>query len=72
MRRQRVDEILLPYEEGVPLDPCVEMGDRITDAIRLMVSNNLKCIAVTKHHRPVGMIRLDDAFQKVGLTPLSA
>jgi hypothetical protein len=37
-----------------------------------MVSNNLKCIAVTKHHRPVGMIRLDDAFQKVGLTPLSA
>ena len=72
MRRQRVDEILLPYEEGVPLDPCVEMGERITDAIQLMVSNNLKCIAVMRNKRPVGMIRLDDAFQKVGLTRPSA
>jgi hypothetical protein len=72
MRRQRVDEILLPYEEGIPLDPCVEMGQGIIDAIRLMVSNNLKCIAVTKNQRPVGMIRLDHAFQKMGLTPLSA
>jgi predicted transcriptional regulator len=72
MRRQKVDEILLPYQEGVPLDPCVEMGERITDAIQLMVSNNLKCIAVTRNKRPVGMIRLDDAFQKVGLTRLSA
>jgi predicted transcriptional regulator len=72
MRRQRVDEILLPYEEGIPLDPCVEMGERIIDAIQLMVSNNLKCIAVTRNKRPVGMIRLDDAFKKVGLSPLSA
>jgi signal-transduction protein with cAMP-binding, CBS, and nucleotidyltransferase domain len=72
MRRQKVDEILLPYEEGVPLDPCVEMGERITNAIQLMVSNNLKSIAVTRNKRPVGMIRLNDAFQKVGLTRLSA
>ena len=72
MRRQKVDEILLPYEEGVPLDPCIEMGERITDAIQLMVSNNLKCITVTRNKRPVGVIRLDDAFQKVGLTRLSA
>ena len=72
MRRQKVDEILLPYEEGVPLDPCIEMGERITDAIQLMVSNNLKCITVTRNKRPVGVIRLDDAFNKVGLTRLSA
>jgi hypothetical protein len=32
-----------------------------------MVSSNLKCIAVMKNQRPVGMIRLDDAFRKVGL-----
>jgi predicted transcriptional regulator len=67
MRRRRVNEILLPFQEGVPLDPCVDMGERIIDAIQLMVSNNLKCIAVMKNQRPVGMIRLDDAFRKVGL-----
>lgn len=72
MKRQRVEEILLPYQEGVPLNPCVEMGERIIDAIQLMVSNNLKCLVVTKNQRPIGMIRLEDAFQKVGLTPLSA
>jgi len=67
MRCRRVNEILLPFEEGLPLDPCVEMGERIIDAIQLMVSNNLKRIAVMRNQRPVGMIRLDDAFQKVGL-----
>lgn len=67
-----MDEILLPYEVSVPLNPCIEMGERITDAIQIMVSNNLKCIAVMRNKRPVGMIRLDDAFQKVGLTRLSA
>jgi predicted transcriptional regulator len=67
MRRRRVDEILQPYEEGVPLDPCVEMGGRIIDAIQLMVTNNLKCLTVTINKRPVGMVRLDDAFKKVGL-----
>jgi predicted transcriptional regulator len=67
MRRRRVDEILQPYEDGVPLDPCVEMGERIIDAIQLMVANNVKCLAVTINKRPVGMVRLDDAFKKVGL-----
>jgi signal-transduction protein with cAMP-binding, CBS, and nucleotidyltransferase domain len=67
MRRRRVDEILLPYEEGIPLDPCVEMGEKLINAIQLMVSNNLKCIAVTKNRRPVGMIRLEDAFNKIGM-----
>jgi len=67
MRCRNVDEILQPYEEGVPLDPCVEMGERIIDAIRIMVANNVKCLAVTINKRPVGMVRLDDAFRKVGL-----
>lgn len=54
------------------MDPCVEMGERLINAIQLMVMSNLKCIAVTRNHRPVGMIRLEDAFHKVGLTPPSA
>jgi len=67
MRRKRVSDILQPYREGLPLDPSVSVDDRIIGAIELMVNNNLKCIAVLKNRRPVGMVRLEDAFQKLGL-----
>lgn len=67
MRIRKVDEILRPYAEGVPLDPSVHMGDRIIHAIELMVKNNLKCVAVLKNQRPIGIVRLEDAFQKIGL-----
>jgi len=63
-----VDEILLPYEDGLPLDPSVKIGDRIIMAIELMVRKNLKQIAVVRNQRPVGMVRLEDAFKKIGLT----
>jgi signal-transduction protein with cAMP-binding, CBS, and nucleotidyltransferase domain len=45
----------------------VDMGDRIIHAIELMVRNNMKCIAVLKNQRPIGIIHLEDAFQKIGL-----
>lgn len=68
MRRRNVDEILLPYEDGLPLDPSVQIGDRIITAIELMVRENLRQIAVVRNQRPVGMVRLEDAFKKIGLT----
>jgi hypothetical protein len=68
MRRRKVDEILLPYEEGVPLDPSVSIGASIITAIELMVGMNLKRITVLRNQRPVGLVRLDDAFKKMGLT----
>jgi CBS domain-containing protein len=67
MRRRKVDEILQPYVEGVPLDPSVHLGDQIIHAIELMVRNNMKCIAVLRNQRPVGIVRLEDAFLKIGL-----
>jgi len=72
MRRTKVDEILLPYQDGVPLDPSVEIGDRIITAIELMVGKNLKQIAVKRNQRPVGIVRLEDAFKKIGLTMTEA
>mgnify|MGYP000577914519 CR=1 FL=1 len=68
MRGRKIDEILLPYEEGVPLKPSVRMGEKIITAIELMVGNNLKEVAVVRNQRPVGMIRLEDAFKRIGLT----
>jgi CBS domain-containing protein len=67
MERTRVEEILQPYQGGVPLQPSVNVGDKITHAIELMVRNNVKCIAVLRNQRPVGMVRLEDAFRKIGL-----
>jgi hypothetical protein len=32
-----------------------------------MVTFNLKCIAVTRAARPIGVIRLTDAFRELGL-----
>ena len=67
MKTKKVDEILLPYEEGIPLNPSVTLSDKIVHAVELMVENDLKCIAVVRNKRPVGMVRLEDAFQKIGL-----
>jgi hypothetical protein len=67
MRPTRVEEILQPYQDDIPLHPSVKMGDKITQAIELMVRNNVKCITVLRNQRPIGLVRLEDAFRKIGL-----
>lgn len=67
MKQKRVSEILLPYNEVVPLDPSVKLEDKIVHAIELMVTMNLKRIAVVQNRRAIGMVRLEDAFEKLGL-----
>jgi CBS domain-containing protein len=67
MRKRTVEEIVLPYKDGIPLNPYVTMDGRMVDAIELMVKNNLKTIAVVRNKRPVGMVYLEDALRKLGL-----
>lgn len=67
MRVNEVKDIVLCFKEGVPLQPSVTMNDKITHAIELMVNNNLDHIAVIQNKRLVGMIRLEDAFKKLGI-----
>ena len=67
MRTRKVEEIILPYMEGIPLNPSVNIDDKIVHAIELMVDNNLKNIAVVLNARPIGRVCLEDAFQKLGL-----
>ncbi|PKN61652.1 MAG: hypothetical protein CVU57_28320 [Deltaproteobacteria bacterium HGW-Deltaproteobacteria-15] len=67
MKRKRVSDILLPYNEVVPLEPSVGPDEKIVHAIELMVTKNLKCVAVVSNQRPIGMVRLEDAFEKLGL-----
>ena len=67
MREQKAKDIVLPFKDGMPLHPSVTMSDKIVHAIELMVKNDLKSIAVVHNKRPIGMIRLEDAFRKLGL-----
>ena len=67
MKTQTVAAIIRPYQNGVPLYPSVAKEERITRAIELMVKFNLKSIVVTRGVRPIGLIRLTDAFHELGL-----
>lgn len=62
-----VREILLPLTGDVPLEPSVRLNDQITTAIAVMVKNDLHIITVIRDKRPVGQVRLKDAFAIVGL-----
>ena len=67
MASRNIDPIIRACTEDLPLDPSVGIGEKITRAIELMVSHNLSRIAVVRNRRAVGMIRLEDAFQEIGL-----
>jgi hypothetical protein len=67
MKCRRIDSIILPYMEEVPLTPSVAIGDKITHAVEIMLSHNLSRIAVVRNLRAIGLIRLEDALQELGL-----
>ncbi len=69
MGAKKVREIIRPYRAGIPLNPCVVPDDKISQAIKLMIHNEVKRIAVVRNNRPIGFIRLEDAFEAVGLWP---
>jgi predicted transcriptional regulator len=67
MRSCNVDSIIVPYTEDVPLTPSVTIGEKITRSIELMLNHNLSRIAVVRNRRAIGIIRLEDALQEIGL-----
>lgn len=67
MKQKKVIDIVVPYQDDMPPQPSVLMTDRIIDAVELMVCNGLHRIPVVRNNRPVGMIRLEDAFRELGL-----
>ncbi|MBC2709578.1 MAG: CBS domain-containing protein [Desulfosarcina sp.] len=67
MKVRRVREIILPYKADTPLKPWVSSDDRITEAIKRMLDCDVHCIAVIRKNRPIGVVRLEDALEKIGL-----
>lgn len=67
MRSMRVIDIVLPIFQDIRLHPSVELHDPLTHAIELMVRHNLQQIVVVSKGCPIGVARLKDAFQEIGL-----
>lgn len=67
MKSKTVREIILPFQEGTPAAPSVAAGDKIVHAVEIMVQHDLHRLAVVRNGRPIGMIRLSDAFGILGL-----
>ena len=67
MKKLAVETIIVPVAQDLPLEPSVAPGDRITEALEVMLENDAKRIAVTQGDKVVGMITLKDALEKVGL-----
>ena len=63
----KVREILIPFSEDLPLTPSVHIDDPVSKAIEVMVNHNVSIIAVLRNARPVGLVRLQDAFAFVGI-----
>jgi CBS domain-containing protein len=67
MKKLAVETIIIPVEQGLSLEPSVAPGDRITEALEVMLENDVKRIAVAQGDKVVGMITLKDALEQVGL-----
>ena len=62
-----VREILLPYSGDLPLTPAVSIEDSISRVIEVMVRHNVRILPVFRDKRPVGQVRMQDAFAILGI-----
>jgi predicted transcriptional regulator len=67
MTRLSVEKIIVPLEGELALEPSVRPENKITEALKVMLKNDLKQIVVSKKGTVLGMIRLEDALKQVGL-----
>jgi predicted transcriptional regulator len=67
MEKLKVKDITLLMDENLSTRPSVSVEDKITDAIEVMLKNNLSRIAVTSKDKILGMIKLEDALKVIGL-----
>jgi hypothetical protein len=63
----RVGKIMLPASRDLALEPSVHLNDPVTTAIEVMIRHNRDTIAVFWNKRPVGQVRLRDAFAVIGI-----
>lgn len=67
MEKLKVKEITLLMDKNLSIRPSVSVENKITDAIEVMLKNDLDRIAVTSKNKILGMIKLEDALKVIGL-----
>lgn len=67
MNSCKVKTVLIPYTPGICLDYAVTPEDKLTHAVQIMLFHGINRIAVLQNGHPMGIIRLDDALEKLGL-----
>jgi len=67
MEKLKVKDITLLMDKNLSIRPSVSVEDKITDAIEVMLKNDLDRIAVTSKDKILGMIKLKDALKVIGL-----
>jgi predicted transcriptional regulator len=63
MKKHEVKDIIVSIDKNLAAEPSVAEKDNITEAIEVLLNNNLKQIAVTRKDAVIGMIRLEDALK---------
>lgn len=67
MKKHEVKDIIVPIDKNLAAKLSVAEKDNITEAIEVMLKNNLDRIAVTSKDKILGMIKLEDALKVIGL-----
>lgn len=71
MESCKVKTVLVPFTTGISLNHSVTPDDRLTHAVQLMLFYGINRIAVVKNGQPMGVVRLEDALDKLGLKNMS-
>jgi len=67
MKTTTVQKIIRPYRTNIPLSPSVLVNDKITRVIQVMLEFGLDHMVVVRNHKPIGMVKLEDALQALGI-----
>ena len=67
MEACKVKSVLRPYIPGMCLEHTVAPEEKLTAAGGTMLSLGINRIAVLLNGNPIGIIRLEDALEKLGL-----
>ena len=67
VQKKKVFEILLPYRKYISLSPALSADEKISRAIQIMLENDVQHMVVVRKRKPIGMIRLEDALQALGI-----
>lgn len=69
MKKKRVSEIVIPLKGKNPrLHPNVQLEDDVAYVLEVMTDNELEEVTVMSINRPIGLVRMDDILNLLGLT----